>query len=105
MTFIFHCHGCGSILYEDSTPVLKDGTYKKETYVESVISKVGGKCPYCRCELNSIPLEIDVIAPRQLVVGEPTERLFPLSYRRGRRREATTDKTAICVGAKQGLTN
>ncbi len=79
MTFIFHCHCCGSILYKDSTPVLKDGTYRKETYLEGIISTIGGKCPYCKCKLNSPPSKIEVVAPRPLSVKEPKERLCTLS--------------------------
>ena len=62
MPFVFHCSKCGSILYEDPKPVLHDGTYRRETYLENVIAKIGGKCLYCGHKLNVLPVKIEVWA-------------------------------------------
>jgi hypothetical protein len=63
MPFVFHCNKCGSILYEDPKPVLHDGTYRRETYLEKVIVKIGGKCPHCGRKLNALPIKIEVSIP------------------------------------------
>ena len=80
MTFTFYCHECGSILYEDSKPVLHDGTFRKETYLQSIISRIGGKCPYCKRKLNFVPLRIEVGAPSQSSVQKEREAMKFASY-------------------------
>jgi hypothetical protein len=80
MTFVFYCHGCGSLLYEDPKPVLYDGTYRKETYVQSVILKIGGECPRCRRRLCSIPLEINVVASKSSTVRGGRKSMRSLPY-------------------------
>jgi hypothetical protein len=55
-------------LYEDPKPVLHDGTYRRETYLENVIAKIGGECLYCGHKLNVIPVKIEVSAPEQRLV-------------------------------------
>jgi hypothetical protein len=62
MPFIFYCNQCGSELYKDSKPVLHDGTYRRETYLQIVITKIGGKCPNCGHKLRVPPLKIEVLA-------------------------------------------
>jgi hypothetical protein len=97
MTFAFYCHQCGSILYEDSKPVLHDGTFRKETYLQNIISKIGGKCPYCRCKLNFVPLRIKVGAPSQSSVQKEREAKFA-SYCGGGEGGKVVSSAAVCVG-------
>lgn len=80
MTFTFYCHECGSVLYEDSKPVLHDGTFRKETYLQSIISRIGGKCPYCKRKLNFVPLRIEVVPPSQTSVQKMREGIKFASY-------------------------
>lgn len=70
MPFVFHCGRCGSVLFEDPKPVLKDGTYRRETYLENVVMKIGGSCPYCGRGLQVLPLKIEVLVPEMLCVGK-----------------------------------
>lgn len=60
LPFLFSCRRCGAILYRDPKPVLRDGTYRRETYLESVVTKIGGKCPYCGHKLQVPPTTIEV---------------------------------------------
>ena len=64
MPFIFRCGRCGSTLHEDPNPVLDIGSYKRQTYLETVLTRLGGKCPSCGHELHIPPLEIEVSAPK-----------------------------------------
>jgi DNA-directed RNA polymerase subunit RPC12/RpoP len=64
MPFIFHCSRCGSILYEDPKPLLSDGSYKSPPYLESILRKLSGKCPFCGHKLQTIPSRIEIFAPR-----------------------------------------
>ena len=63
--FIFRCSRCGSTLYKDSNPVLDIGSYKRQTYLETVLTKLGGRCPSCGHRLHIPPLEIVVLAPKK----------------------------------------
>lgn len=65
--FVFMCKRCGSVLYRDPKPVFRDRTYRRETYLEGVIAKIGGKCPYCDRALQPLPTRIDVSAPKQIL--------------------------------------
>ncbi len=40
--------------------MLRDGTYRRETYLESVVTKIGGKCPRCGHKLQVPPTTIEV---------------------------------------------
>ncbi|MGD0496409.1 MAG: hypothetical protein ABSB28_10320 [Candidatus Bathyarchaeia archaeon] len=64
MPFIFYCSQCGSLLYEDSKPLLQDGTYRRQTYLQSVVLKIGGKCPNCGRKLHIPPSKVEVLAPQ-----------------------------------------
>jgi hypothetical protein len=57
-------------LYVDPKPVLNDGTYTRETYLERVIVKIGGKCPRCGRRLNALPLKIEVSPEKLRLVME-----------------------------------
>lgn len=65
MPFIFRCSRCGSTLYKDPNPVLDIGSYKRHTYLETVLTELGGKCPSCGHKLHIPPLEIEVLAPKK----------------------------------------
>jgi hypothetical protein len=58
------------VVFEDPKPVLKDGTYRRETYLESVVMKIGGSCPYCGRSLRVLPLKIEVLVPEMLSVAK-----------------------------------
>lgn len=103
MTFAFYCHGCGSLLYEDHKPVLYDGTYRKETYLQSVISKIGGRCPRCKRRLCVIPLEIKVVAARSSTVRGKRRRTQSLPYCGAGGGGEVAGNDAICGGVKNGL--
>jgi hypothetical protein len=60
LPFLFSCRRCGAILYRDPKPVLRDGTYRRETYLESVVTKIGGRCPRCGRKLQVPPTTIEV---------------------------------------------
>jgi len=62
-------------LYEDSKPVLQDGTYRRQTYLQSVMIKIGGKCPYCGHRLQIPPLKVEVLVPELLVIKRRDEAL------------------------------
>ena len=64
MPFIFICSQCRSILYEDPSPLLQNGSYKSPTYFESVLTRLGDKCPLCGHELALTPSKIEVFALR-----------------------------------------
>jgi hypothetical protein len=103
MTFTFYCHGCGSLLYEDPKPVLYDGTYRKETYLQSVISKIGGKCPHCKRRLSHIPLEIKVVASESLTVRGERKTMQSLPYCRDGGGGEVAGNGAICGAVEDGL--
>jgi hypothetical protein len=103
MTFTFYCHECGSILYEDSRPVLHDGTFRKETYLQSIISRIGGKCPYCKRKLNFVPLRIEVDAPSQSSVQKERETMKFASYCGGGGSGKVVSSAAVCVGSRDVL--
>jgi DNA-directed RNA polymerase subunit RPC12/RpoP len=63
MPFIFNCSRCRSILYEDLSPILQNGCYKSPTYLESILMKLGDKCPSCGHRLQIPPSKIEIFAP------------------------------------------
>jgi DNA-directed RNA polymerase subunit RPC12/RpoP len=63
MPFVFFCSQCGTVLYEDPSPMLQDGSYKSPTYLESILTKTGINCPTCGHELHVPPSSIEVFAP------------------------------------------
>jgi hypothetical protein len=65
MPFIFLCSQCGSVLYKDPSPLLQDGSYKSPTYFETVLMKLGHKCPSCGHELHVPPSRIEIFAPKE----------------------------------------
>lgn len=103
MTFTFYCHECGSILYEDSKPVLHDGTFRKETYLQRIISRIGGKCPHCRRKLNFVPLRVEVGAPSQSSVQKEREAMRFVSYCGGGGGGRVVSSAAVCVGSRDAL--
>ena len=103
MTFTFYCHECGSILYEDSKPVLHDGTFRKETYLQSIISRIGGKCPHCKRKLNFVPLRIEVGSPSQSSVQKEREAMKFASYCGGGGGGKVVSCDAVCVGGRDAL--
>jgi hypothetical protein len=54
------------VLFVDPKPVLQDGTYRRETYLENVVMKIGGSCPCCGRKLQVLPLRIDVVVPEMV---------------------------------------
>jgi hypothetical protein len=64
MPFIFICSQCRSILYEDPSPLLQNGSYKSPTYFENVLTRLGDKCHQCGHELALTPSKIEVFALR-----------------------------------------
>lgn len=68
LPFLFSCKRCRAILYEDSKPVFRDGTYRRETYLETVVARIGEKCPCCGHRLQTPPATIDVCPDRMKVV-------------------------------------
>ena len=103
MTFTFYCHSCGSILYEDSKPVLHDGTFRKETYLQSIISKIGGKCPCCKRKLNFVPLRVEVGVPSQSSVQKEREAMKFASYCGGDRGGKVVSCPPVCVGRRDAF--
>lgn len=63
MPFIFSCSQCGSIIYEDPSPLLQDGSYKSPTYFENIQRKLGTNCTSCGHKLQFPPLDIKVFVP------------------------------------------
>lgn len=70
LPFLFSCQRCGAILYRDPKPVLRDGTYRRETYLEGVVTKIGGKCPRCGHKLQIPPTTIEVSSAEVRRVNE-----------------------------------
>lgn len=68
------------VLYQDSKPVLRDKSYRRETYLESVVARVGGKCPNCGRTLQVTPTSIEVSAPRQRSVSQGKRRTLSLVF-------------------------
>jgi DNA-directed RNA polymerase subunit RPC12/RpoP len=66
MVFVFLCSKCGSVLYEDPRPLLRDDSYKHQTYLERVLEKIGSRCPRCGHRLRIPPLRIEVFASRAI---------------------------------------
>ncbi len=62
MPFVFRCGKCRSVIHEDPKPELDVGSYKHQTYLESVLTKLGGTCPSCGHKLQIPPLEVEVLA-------------------------------------------
>ncbi|MGB8780094.1 MAG: hypothetical protein WCD81_05530 [Candidatus Bathyarchaeia archaeon] len=77
MPFIFYCGRCGSLLYEDLKPVLQDGTYRRQTYLQSVVLKIGGKCPNCGRKLLIPPSKVEVLAPQMSLAAERKGKVLP----------------------------
>jgi hypothetical protein len=63
MPFVFFCSQCGSVLYEDPSPVLQDGSYKSPTYFERILNETGINCPSCGHELHIPPSSIEIMVP------------------------------------------
>jgi DNA-directed RNA polymerase subunit RPC12/RpoP len=63
MPFVFFCSRCGSVLYEDPSPMLQDGSYKSPSYFERILNETGINCPACGHELHIPPTSIEVFAP------------------------------------------
>jgi hypothetical protein len=77
--FVFMCKRCGSVLYRDPKPVLRDRTYSRKTYLEGVVDNIGGKCPYCDRALQVLPTRIEVSASEQIfAMQEKKQTLDPV---------------------------
>jgi len=57
------------------------GTYKRETYLGSVIAKIGRECPCCGRTLQVSPTKIEVSAPKQQLVLQEKKRTLPPALR------------------------
>jgi hypothetical protein len=60
VTFVFVCGGCGSVLFRDECPLLCGGEFKSLSYLESVLGRLGGRCPFCGRVLVVPPLRVEV---------------------------------------------
>jgi len=92
LPFLFSCRRCGAILYRDPKPVLRDGTYRRETYLESVITKIGGKCPRCGHKLQVPPTTIEVSYTQVKRVHEDDEVNIEVIHMNSLVRDLKTEK-------------
>jgi len=53
--FVFDCSECESVIYVDLNPRLSEG------YLETLLARLGGKCPKCGHKLQLPPLKVEVL--------------------------------------------